>query len=193
MAITKITGLSLGKDLLISDRIQKREFSQFLSKLGPDTQKNFTYFGKINSKNVKSIVDKELNRKDKIKFFTFLNGKLISYSFLTKFEKPTKKHNCILGIVISKGWQKKGLGKNICDYMIKFAWKKGFRKIWLTVYSDNVRAFKLYKSLGFEIEGIFMSDEKMNKTFRHIVSMALFNKVKSGKKERFQIWSNLEK
>jgi RimJ/RimL family protein N-acetyltransferase len=59
--------------------------------------------------------------------------------------------------------------------MIESAWKKKYKKIWLTVFSDNTRALVMYKNLGFKIEGIFMNDEMVNKKYRHVVSMALFH------------------
>ena len=43
--------------------------------------------------------------------------------------------------------------------MIKTAWKKNLKKIWLSVFSDNIPAQKIYRNLGFELEGIFLDDE----------------------------------
>src|SRR5579872_6126629 len=152
----------------IVKKVEHNIFRKFLLKLGNTTQYNFNHFGKINFNNINRIVQQELTRKDKVKFFALVENELIGYGFLTKFEKFTKKHNCILGIVISDSWQNSGLGKKLCTYMILDAWKNGFKKIWLNVYYDNERAFHLYKSLGFDIEGIFMADEIINKKQRHV-------------------------
>ena len=64
-----------------------------------------------------------------------------------------------MGIVIGDKWQGNGFGEKICKHMINYGWKKQFEKIWLTVFDNNISAINLYKSLGFEIEGIFMNDE----------------------------------
>ena len=160
-------------NLRISQRANKEKFKKFLLGLGKSSQDTFNHFGIINKKTVNNIVKRELSRKDKIKFYTYVDNKLIGYSFLTKFEKIQKKHNCILGIVVLDLFQNKGFGKKICKHMIKTAWKKGLTKIWLNVFYDNVNAFNLYKSLGFEIEGVFLNDEIQNKKNRHVVSMAI--------------------
>ncbi len=177
----------------IVDSADPATFREFLLKLKKDTLYQFNHFGDINLLNADVIVQKELARKDKIKFFSFYNNELIAYSFLTLFEKPSKKHNCILGIVIGDNWQGKGFGKKICTYMIKKAWREGFRKAWLNVYSDNTRAITLYKSVGFEVEGIFMADEVEGEEIRHIISMATFSGKKYGKKARMAIWDRAEK
>lgn len=164
---------------------------EFLLKLGKKTLTNFNPFGEINSLTVTSIVEKELFRNDRIKFFSFYENNLIAYSFLTKFQKKSKKHNCILGIVIADKWQGNGFGEKICKHMINHAWKKQFEKIWLTVFENNISAINLYKSLGFEIEGIFMNDELSLRKQRHVISMAIFKNNLTYIKKRNKIWQNL--
>ena len=180
------------KNLRIRNKVGVNDFKKFLFELSENTLNNFNPFGKITQKNVDSIVDKELKRKDKIKFFSYLKKNLIAYSFLTKFEKPTKLHNCILGIVIADPGQSKGFGKMICLHMVEYAWRKGFKKIWLTVFFDNVKAINLYKRLGFEIEGIFIDDEISGGKKRDVVSMAIFKNSKNKSKNRKILWKRLE-
>ena len=76
--------------------------------------------------------------------------------------------------MIDEHQQGKGLGKTLAGNMIEWAKEKGFRKIWLTVFSDKKRPINLYKSLGFGIEGIFMRNDKLDQNYRHVLSMALF-------------------
>ena len=175
--------------LKITHKIHTIFFEEFLLNLKNQTTDNFNPFGKITSSNVISIAKMELTRKDKIKFFSFYNDELIAYSYLSKFDK---KHNCILGIVISDKWQGKGFGKKICKHMINHAWKKQFYKIWLTVFENNAAAINLYKSLGFEIEGIFINDEISSKQKRHVISMAIFKNHLSNINQRKKIWKNIE-
>jgi len=179
--------------LHIKNNVSQHVFKKFLLELSAKTLYHFNPFGKINSQTVNSIVKNELIRKDKIKFFSFIDNELIAYSYLIKFEKPSKKHNCILGIVVADKWQKKGFGRKICEHMICHAWKKNFSKIWLTVFADNRNGLNLYKSLGFEIEGIFMDDEIIHKKKRTVISMAIFKNSSINYQKRKQIWKQLEK
>ena len=139
--------------------------------------------------------DKQINKLKKIYERVIIDeveNKLIAYSFLSLFEKSTKKHNCILGIVIGDNWQNKGYGKKICEKMIEDAWKNGLEKIWLTVHFKNKKAIELYKLLGFEVEGIFINDEIFEEKYQTIISMARFkNKIEVGK--RLKIWKEIEK
>jgi len=178
--------------LKIINKTSSKIFCEFLLTLEKKTLYNFNPFGKITSSNVASIVEKELSNKDRIKFFTFYENKLIAYSYLTKFQKNSKKHNCILGIVITDKLQGEGFGAKICKHMINYAWKKQFEKIWLTVFDNNIPAICLYKSLGFKIEGIFMNDEKYLKKPRHVISMAIFKNKHDYTNRRKKIWRNLE-
>ena len=177
----------LTNDLKITNKTRKNDLVEFLNSLSKKTTENFNHFGNISIKNVDDIAERELRRKDKIKFFSYFNDQLIAYSFLTKFEKNTKKHNCILGIVVNEKWQKKGFGTMICEMMIKTAWKKGYEKIWLTVFSDNLLAVKLYKKLGFEVEGIFIGDEVIKNRNKDVISMAIFKTLKNNSKKRNRI------
>ena len=177
--------------LTFRSSVSSSEFGKLLKNLGKKTYENFNTFGTINSSTLVSIIRHELSRKDKLRFFAFVNDDLISYSFLTKFEKKSKNHNCVLGIVIDDKWQNKSFGKEICKHMIQSAWKKNYQKIWLTVFFDNNRALKMYKNLGFQIEGIFMNDEKVNGKYRHVISMALFKNDKKILSNRKNILNKL--
>lgn len=172
----------------IKNRTSKIKFKIFLLSLSKTTLNDFNPFGKITLKNIDQIIDKEFSRKDKIKFFTFFKNEIISYSYLTLFNKPTKKHNCILGIVVTDQWQGLGYGKKICYHMIQTAWKKKLKKIWLTVFIDNLRAQKIYRELGFELEGVFLDDEIFAGKKRSVLSMAILKDKKHSKINRQKIW-----
>ena len=178
-------------DLVILNKTSKEKFENFVLSLGNQTQNTFNHFGKINTNTVTSIATKEITRSDKEKFFGFIGQELVVYGFLTKFDKISKKHNCTLGIVVSDTWQKKGLGQKMSQHMTDFAWKCGFTKIWLAVYLDNKVGINLYKSLGFQIEGIFINDEKFGTVNRHVISMAKFKNGKDYDKKRLEIWKKL--
>ena len=179
------------EDILIKNNTSEKLFEKFLLKLELKTLNEFSNFGSINKKNVSVVAKNELKKKNKIKFFSILNNEIIAYSFLEKFEKQSKKHNCILGIVVADTWQQKGWGKKICKHMINSAWKKDIEKIWLTVYSDNIRAYSMYKKIGFEVEGVFMYDEKFHGKFKHKISMAIFKKYVNNKSKREKILKDL--
>ncbi|EPA05336.1 GNAT family N-acetyltransferase [Candidatus Nitrosarchaeum limnium] len=177
--------------LKISSKCEKKDFKNMLLGLSQKTLNDFTYFGKISKKNVEKIIFSELKDNKKIRFFIFLENELIGYSFLSKFIRKSKKHVCTYGIVIGDKWQGKGFGYQICKHMIETAWKKKFEKIWLTTYYDNKAALKVYKKLGFIVEGIFINEEKIHGKPRHVISMGLFKNNKNIRKTHQKIFKIL--
>lgn len=55
----------------------------------------------------------------------------------------------VTSIVIIKEWQRKGMGKDIMEYLIKVAKEDKKRFIELGVQKNNEQAMKFYNSIGF--------------------------------------------
>jgi RimJ/RimL family protein N-acetyltransferase len=118
------------------------------------------------------------------------NKKVIGYSHLRFFpEKKTKRQSASLGIVVLEEFQNRGIGTKMMRYMHSWAKQKGITKIWLHVYTKNKKAIRLYKKLGYQIEGVFMYDELSRFGWDHTVSMALFldRKFKDALPERCRL------
>lgn len=178
--------------LKISSKSKREDFKKLLLSLSKKTLEDFTYFGNITKKNIEEIITLEINDTKKIRFFVFLEGQLVGYSFLSKFPKKTKSHVCTYGIVIGDKWQRNGYGYQISKHMICVAWKRGFEKIWLTTYFDNKAAYRMYRKLGFDVEGIFLNEEKIHGKNRHVISMGLFKNKKNMKKTRQKVINSLD-
>jgi putative acetyltransferase len=65
-----------------------------------------------------------------------------------------RRHVVSLGVTIAQHAQGQGVGKAMMAALLDYAdnWAQVLR-IELTVYTDNLRAIKLYESFGFEHEG----------------------------------------
>lgn len=64
------------------------------------------------------------------------------------------RHTGLLGIVIRDGWREEGLGRTLMMRVLEWMRARGFRKAVLSVFSTNIRARRLYESLGFQVEGV---------------------------------------
>ena len=53
-------------------------------------------------------------------------------------------------IVVNPSKREMGYGKSFCNKLLKIANQKGYHKISLNVYRDNIHALKLYENLGFQ-------------------------------------------
>ena len=82
--------------------------------------------------------------------------------------------NCEIGIVIyDKNQRKKGYGRDAAEAMIDFIFNEmNMHLISLNVYQENQIAFNLYKSLGFEVEGILKDRYYRNGKYGNIIVMS---------------------
>lgn len=64
------------------------------------------------------------------------------------------RHSGGVGIMVHCDWQGKGVGRALMEAVLDVAdnWLM-LTRVELTAFTDNERALKLYRSLGFEVEG----------------------------------------
>ena len=66
---------------------------------------------------------------------------------------PKDRHVGGIGIAIQDGWREVGLGRRMMVRVLEWMRARGFAKAELAVFETNVRAHRLYESLGFLDEG----------------------------------------
>lgn len=81
--------------------------------------------------------------------------KVVGLSGLHANRNPRLRHSASLGIMVHADYQGKGIGTALLSKILDLAdnWLILVR-VELTAFVENERAVKLYKSLGFEIEGV---------------------------------------
>lgn len=127
-------------------------------------------------KKEKEWFDNYLKNKNK-KFFTILdNKKPIGFMGLSNINKINK--NCDLFIIIGEDdYRGKGIGKIAMNWLINYGFDKlKLHKINLGVVVENKIAIKLYKKLGFKIEGKMIEEMMCKNKYHDIYLMALFKK-----------------
>ena len=89
---------------------------------------------------------------------------------------PRVKHCAGIGIMVHRDYQGMGVGKKLFEEIIDLAdnWLMLVR-LELTVFTDNVRAIGLYKSMGFEIEGVKKYAAIRNGKYEDEYMMARYN------------------
>jgi len=92
----------------------------------------------------------------------------------TRSGRSRERHKSDFGIGVSKAHWGKGLGSLLMEKVISESKKNSISKVTLKVSEKNIRAIKLYKKYGFEVEGIHKKDMLINKIMETGVSMALF-------------------
>ena len=72
------------------------------------------------------------------------------------YQLPRQRQKGIGGMMIylHQDFHGVGLGTEMTNLLLSFARNKGFRRIGLEVVEENEAAVRLYKKLGFEVEGV---------------------------------------
>jgi len=90
-----------------------------------------------------------------------------------KFEK--NEHVGFLGISIVNEFRGTGIGTAMMNYIIEWARRqKGLEKISLTVFSTNEAAINLYRTFGFQIEGMSKRQHKIEGKHIDEITMGKF-------------------
>lgn len=81
--------------------------------------------------------------------------KVVGVASLNVNVSPRIRHSASVGISIHSEYQGKGIGTKLMEELLDLAdnWLMLVR-VELGVYPDNIKAIKLYESLGFEKEGL---------------------------------------
>ncbi len=100
-------------------------------------------------------------------------GKVIGWCDITGLDRPVFAHRGVLGIGLLAPYRGKGIGKALMQKALELAQAQGLTRIELTVRKSNQPALSLYKSLGFQQEGIHKHALLFEGQYEDLISMAL--------------------
>jgi putative acetyltransferase len=84
-----------------------------------------------------------------------IEGEIVAMAGLDLFPKsPRRRHAGHIGLAVHDKWQAKGVGTALMNALVDVAdnWLN-LSRLELTVFTDNEPALKLYRKLGFVVEG----------------------------------------
>lgn len=83
------------------------------------------------------------------------------------------RHSAGLGIMVRDDYQGRGIGRRLMESLLDLAdnWLD-LRRVELEVLADNDRAIQLYKSLGFEEEGVKRAAHIAHGEYKDLLMMA---------------------
>ncbi|WP_175987396.1 GNAT family N-acetyltransferase [Bacillus sp. Marseille-Q1617] len=90
------------------------------------------------------------------------NGRIAGFSRCEGNNLKRTSHRVEFGVGVLKEYWGHGIGKNLLQESILWADSNHIRKISLSVLETNEKAIKLYKKLGFEVEGILKDDKRLS-------------------------------
>lgn len=101
---------------------------------------------------VADVIAEQLEDAAVLEIAAFFGGEMIACGGISPVSRsyPRKRHRAQFGICVRKRFWSEGLGGEILTALLREAPGMGFSQVELTVVSDNVRAQRLYRRLGFE-------------------------------------------
>lgn len=102
-----------------------------------------------------------------------LAGRLVAVLTVVRPQQPRVHHRAELGVSVRSAHWGKGIGRHMIALGIRLAQAQGVRKLNLSVRADHQRALRLYRSLGFEEEGVSSRALRVGRRFFAEVSMGL--------------------
>ncbi|WIV21167.1 GNAT family N-acetyltransferase [Paenibacillus polygoni] len=91
-----------------------------------------------------------------------VKDRIVGFSRCVGNDLKRTKHRVEFGVCILKNYWGYGMGKNLLKETIFWADSIGIKKIELNVLETNESAIELYKSFGFEIEGVLKYDKLLS-------------------------------
>ena len=82
------------------------------------------------------------------------DGRIVGRLSLARDPHPSSQHVADLGLMVSAGHRRRGIGKALLEQAVRWARESGVRKLELHVFPWNEPALRLYESFGFEQEGL---------------------------------------
>jgi len=98
----------------------------------------------------KELFEEELKRERARYFVGEMDGQVAGY--MGYWEAPAEAH--IINLAIAPRFRQKGLGFQMMEYCLRFAYNKGARLATLEVRESNEAALKLYEKMNFRIVAI---------------------------------------
>jgi acetyltransferase, GNAT family len=109
----------------------------------------------MNPEQVAAFLEQQASLPNRISIVAFLNEELAGLVSITADSYKRVAHIGDVFVAVKKAFWNQGLGRILMEEVIDWATESDIiRKLALSVQVRNKRAIHLYKSLGFEIEGL---------------------------------------
>ena len=91
---------------------------------------------------------------DAVVFVAESNGGIVGRLSISRDQHPASEHVADLGVMVSRGHRRQGIGLALMEAAEQWARTAGVRKLELHVFPHNTPAIALYEKLGYQREGL---------------------------------------
>ncbi|MCU9612697.1 GNAT family N-acetyltransferase [Caldibacillus lycopersici] len=138
-----------------------------------DREKGEAYIDEIG---FRKLINKDTKRSNHLFLVAEVNDRIVGFSRCEGNQLKRTAHKVKFGVCVLKEYWGNRIGKSLLNESICWADSNGIKKITLNVLETNEKAIMLYKSCGFEVEGILKNDKLLSDgTYYNTIVMGRFN------------------
>ena len=100
-------------------------------------------------------------------------GEVVGWCDIVPKPRPIYAHAGVLGMALLPEFRGQGLGDRLMRQTLDDARAFGLQRVELTVRENNKNAMALYKTIGFEIEGLLRNAAKVDGAYENVFLMAV--------------------
>lgn len=114
-----------------------------------------------------------LDDERRLQLVALHGGEVVGQLGLQQYLRVRQAHVGTFGMGVATAWQGKGVGSRLLKTALDVAdnWMN-LHRVELTVYADNQAAQRLYRTFGFEVEGVLRDYALRDGVYVDTVSMA---------------------
>ena len=114
-----------------------------------------------------------LDDERRLQLVALHGGEVVGQLGLQQYLRVRQAHVGTFGMGVATAWQGKGVGSRLLKTALDVAdnWMN-LHRVELTVYADNQAAQRLYRTFGFEVEGVLRDHALRDGVYVDTVSMA---------------------
>ncbi|MBS4192473.1 GNAT family N-acetyltransferase [Bacillus sp. FJAT-49705] len=132
----------------------------------------------VTSDQQKRLLQEVVEDNGKIAILAEYEGEIIGFLDFHNGRKKRIEHQGSFGMSVRKDFRNQGVGRALVSVLLAWAKENSLiEKVCLEVFSENIQAIRLYKSIGFEEEGLKRRAIKLSdQTYHDLIIMAYFVK-----------------
>jgi len=136
------------------------------------------YFGSLEAPSKEEFSEKvRKNIEDQNPHFVASHaGEVVGWCEVVRLSKPLFQHVGIFEAGLLPEWRGQGIGQSLITTTLDAAFERGFVRIELTVFANNLRAIALYEKMGFSKEGELIDSVCIDGVFSNSILMGLLNR-----------------
>jgi len=97
---------------------------------------------------------REIQENSRLKYFgVYIDGRLVSscaLSIIPNLTRGCRPYGLVENVVTHKDFRRKGCGKAVLQYALRYAWSQGCYKVMLVTGRKDEGTYRFYESAGFD-------------------------------------------